>query len=181
MTMYETLASPRVLGTTDSVFDDLSTVAADYKNNCTLFKASLDQAKRHLYIDGLGRRGDTITSKSLMLGLRFCLISQVIKRLGYFEGSVPMLCAHMNDRLPWAADVFEWLSSNRDLTPERLTADPKFMQIIKLYHDTAALEFPEGKRNRDVAKAQLVYGRIVQATLATYHVTNAADLIPGVF
>lgn len=180
MTMYETLVSPRVVGTFANVFDDLSTIADAHKNNCTLFRAALDQAKRHLYIDGLNRRGDTITSKSLMLGLRFLLICQVLSRHSYFESTVPMLCAHMGDRLPWTASVFEWLSNNRELSVDRLTADPKVMQIIKLYHDTAALTQPEGKRNRDLKTAQRLYGRIVQECLATYHVTNAADLTPGV-
>lgn len=181
LTYHELMQSARVLGTESDTFDDLSNVADYYRNANTQFQVCLDLAKRNLYIDGINRKGDVVTSKSLILGLRFTLMAYCLSSPGTLECRLDMLCTFNEIRVPWARDTFDWLIANRDLTPGELLVDPRTEQIIALYHTVSYQKRPSGKRDHDMTFANDHYRRMVQSTLATYHVTNAKDLIPGVF
>jgi predicted nucleotidyltransferase len=181
LTYHELLDSSRLLGADSDALDDLANVAAYYANHNTLFQVCLDLAKRNLYIGGINRKGDTVTSKSLILGLRFTLMAQTLSSPGTLECRLDNLCTFNSIRFPWTKKTFEWLSANRDMTSDHLLADPRTMQIIQLYHATTELPHPKGKRNHDMTFANEHYRRIVQGTLGTYHITNAKDLIAGVF
>lgn len=181
LTYHELLDSSRLLGADSDALDDLANVAAHYANHNTLFQVCCDLAKRNLYIGGINRKGDTVTSKSLILGLRFTLMALTLSHPGTLECRLDNLCAFNEIRVPWARSTLDWLSANRDMTADHLLADPRTMQIIQLYHKVVEMPHPKGKRDHDMTFANERYRRMVQETLATYHVTNASDLIAGVF
>lgn len=181
LVFHELLDSSRLLGADSDALDDLANVAAHYANHNTLFQVCLDLAKRNLYIGGINRRGDAVTSKSLILGLRFCLMAYTLSTPGTLECRLDNLTTMNSIRVPWARKTLDWLTANRDMTADHLLADPRSMQIIQLYHKVVELDRPEGKRDHDLTFANEHYRRMVQTVLGTYHVTNAKDLIAGVF
>lgn len=181
LTYHEMLDSSRLLGCDSDAMDDLQEVAHHYRNDNTLFQVCLDLSKRNLYIGGINRKGDAVTSKSLILGLRFALMAYTLSTPGTLECRLDNLIAMNSIRLPWVKGTLDWLTANRDMTADHLLSDPRSMQIIQLYHKVVELPHPEGKRDHDMTFANDHYRRTVQETLATYHVTNASDLIAGVF
>jgi len=181
LTYHELLDTSRLLGADSDAMDSLTEVAHHYRNDSTLFQVCLDLSKRNLYIGGVNRKGDVVTSKSLILGLRFALMAYTLSTPGTLECRLDNLITMNSIRAPWVKGTLDWLTANRDMTADHLLSDPRTMQIIQLYHKVVELPHPKGKRDHDMTFANEHYRRIVQETLATYHVTNASDLIAGVF
>lgn len=178
MTMYETLHSPNVIAVGQTFYKHLVEVAKTYRNNHTLYNASIDQAKRHLYIDGKNRKGDTVTAKSLLLGLRFTLIAKTLSERLCFEPRVDNLI--WLNQLDWVEAAIAWLTSNRSASAEMLLENEHATSIIEFYHAVRKqCPAPKGKRNHDMSVADAEYGFINQKVIMHNEVMGVMHLAPG--
>lgn len=179
MTMYETLHSPNVIAIGKMFYDHLIDVAEYYRNNHTLYNASIDQAKRHLYIDGKNRKGDTVTAKSLLLGLRFTLIAKTLSEFLRFEPRVGNLIRLNN--LDWIEAAVVWLTSNRSASAEMLLENEHAESIVEFYGAVRKqCPAPSGKRNHDMAVADEHHGFISQKVIMHNEIMGVLHLDSGV-
>lgn len=175
MTLIEVLHSQFIWGSRHE-FQGILDLAPLYINKCTLFRASRDQAKRHLYLNTVNRNNDKVTAKSMLLAFRFMMVCEALARHDTVEFRVDQLFDLVSDANPWMPPAFDWLMNNRDMSEDRLLGDPRSLQVLNHFKVVDRMHVPEGKRNRDLFAANSAYSKACQGMLATYHVTNSDDL-----
>jgi predicted nucleotidyltransferase len=165
MTMFETLLTTSVYASHPQ-FAQVIGLLSQYENTNTLFYSARDQAKRHLNLAQCYKGDDHKPAKALLLTMRFSLIAKALNDQRRFALDLPKLCALYELEYPSLKEGFEYLNNNRGLTRAELELTPAFDLAIALFADVERKrwESPD-KRNRDLAEANLVYGRMCKLAL----------------